>query len=78
VYLSIDSHCDRPERKVCSAGIAVEFLGEVRIDNTASPWVINGNVQLVFISPENFICNLKYHQMLSTVYKKKQKTADWC
>lgn len=59
------------KEKFTSVGIAVEFLGEAQTDSTANQRVINGNVQLVFISPENLLCNSKYRQMLlSPVYKE--------
>lgn len=57
--------------KLQSAGSSVNFVGEAQSDKTASQQVINGETQLVFISPENIICNIKYRQMLlSSVYKE--------
>jgi len=41
------------KEKFASAGIAVEFLEEAQTINAASLRAINGNVQLVFSSPEN-------------------------
>ena len=45
-------------------GINAEFVGEEQTDPTARHHVIDGQVQLVFISPENLMCNLQYRGML--------------
>ena len=39
-------------------GISVEFVGEVQTDNDACTKVVNGEVQLVYISPESML-NIK-------------------
>jgi len=57
------------KEKFISLGLSVEYLGEA---NTASHRAINGDVQIVLISPENLLCNTKYRQMLlSPVYKER-------
>ena len=54
-----------------SIGISAEFVSEGQTDPTAKSRVLNGNVQLVFISPENLLCNALYRNMLlSEQYKK--------
>lgn len=59
------------KEKFTSLSLRVEFVGRVQTDKTASRRVINGEVQLVYISPENILCNPKYRQMLmSAVYKE--------
>ena len=58
------------KEKFTSLGLRVEYVGKAQTDKTASRRVINGEVQLVYISPENILCNPKYRQMLmSAVYK---------
>ena len=56
--------------KFLSYGRTVEFVGEAQTDASAGQRIIKGEVQLIYISPENILCNNKYHQMLSSaVYK---------
>ena len=54
------------KEKFSALGLNVEFVGEAQDDKTASSRVINGEVQLIYISPENLICNPKYRKMLLT------------
>jgi len=57
--------------KFLAAGINVEFVGEAQKNPAAWKQVIGGQVQLIYISPENIIYNPQYCQMLrSSVYKK--------
>lgn len=50
----------------------VEFVGEAQLDRTVHRRVVNGEVQLLYISPENIIQNKKYRDMLQTpIYKEK-------
>ena len=59
------------KEKFISLGLRVEFVGKAQTDKEASKRVINGEVQLVYISPENILCNPKYRHMLtSAVYKE--------
>jgi len=59
------------KEKFLALGLNVEFVGEAQEDKTALSRVINGEVQLVYISPENVICNPKYRWMLlSPEYKQ--------
>ena len=58
--------------KFCAMGINAEFVGEAQTDPSAKVRVMNGEVQLVLISPENILCNCNYrNMMLSAVYKEK-------
>lgn len=53
-------------------GVSTEFVGQIQTDKTTVTKVINGEVQLVYITPENVIDNLVYRNMLtSEQYKKK-------
>jgi len=38
-------------------GLRAEFVGSARDDPTATDTMLNGTVQLVFISPENLLTN---------------------
>ena len=52
--------------------INVEFVGSTQDDLTATMAVLNGTVQLVFISPENILNNIKFRAMFQKdVYQKK-------
>ena len=58
--------------KFVAIDITAEYVGESQDDSTARTRVINGEVELIFISPENIICNLQYRNMLlSPVYKER-------
>ena len=57
--------------KFSTYGLTAEFVGEAQTDVAASERVIKGKVQLIYISPENIICNRKYrHMLMSSVYKE--------
>ena len=60
------------KNKFLQKGINVEFVGEAQEDEKAIEAVLNGKVQLVYISPENLLENRRYRNMLrSTVYQEK-------
>lgn len=61
--------------KFSTLGIKAEFVGEEQTDPTARRRVINGDVQLVFISPENLLCNSQYRAMLRTSCYKSNLVA---
>ena len=53
-------------------GITAEFVGEAQSDVSARSRVLNAEVQIVLISPENAILNPMYRNMfLSRVYKHR-------
>ena len=52
-------------------GISSEFVGEGQVDHTVKSRVQRGDVQLLFISPENLLCNVAYRSMLLTNQYKK-------
>jgi len=54
------------QAKFAAAGILTEYVGESQKDTTAWRRVVNGEVQLLYISPENIICNPHYRHMLRT------------
>ena len=58
--------------KFAPQGIITEFLGEEQTDVSCIRSVKNGEVQLVYMSPESIICNFQYRNMiLSPVYQEK-------
>ena len=60
------------KKKFILKGISTEFVGEGQTDKDAVRSVVQGNVQLVYISPENLIYNPLYRNMLlSSAYKDK-------
>jgi len=48
--------------KVTKKGIQVEFVGRRQEDTAAIS--ANGDVQLVYVSPESLLCNFKFCNML--------------
>ncbi len=57
--------------KFSPRGLKTDFVGEVKTDDEAQQRILNGESQLVFISPENLIENTKYRRMLlRQVYKE--------
>ena len=65
-------------KKFTAKGIKTEFVGEAQIDNSAKDRVVNGQVQLLYISPENLLYNSRYWNMLSSpVYKKTYLCFCW-
>ena len=61
--------------KFSALGINAEFVREGQTDPTARHRVVNGQVQLVFISPENLMCNSQYRGMLRTPCYKSNLVA---
>ena len=58
--------------KFIALGVNAQFVGEAQTDATVRQCVIDGQFQLVFISPENLLCNAQYRSMLcSSQYKTK-------
>lgn len=56
-------------------GISAEYVGKLQDDHASVERILNGNAQLVFISPENIICNGVYRKMLQTKKYKENLVA---
>jgi len=56
-------------------GIFAEFVGEGQTDPTVKSKVLRGDIQLLFISPENLLCNMAYRNMLLTDRYKRSLVA---
>jgi len=60
--------------KFLQRGLKIEFIGEAQTDENATADVLNGDVQLVYISPESLLLNRRYRSMLATpTYQQKLK-----
>jgi len=58
--------------KFTQKGLTVEFVGKVQKDEEAVLSVLNGRVQLVYISPESLLGNARFRaMMLSDLYQKR-------
>ena len=52
------------QRKFLQKGIVAEFVGEAQTDAAVVKRVLQGYVQLLYISPENLLNNCKFRSML--------------
>ena len=60
------------KEKFMQKGLKVDFVGEAQHNEKVLEAVINGQVQLVYISPESILENKLYRKMLtSKVYQEK-------
>lgn len=60
------------KQKFSHRSLSVEFVGEAQCDEGAITAVVNGNVQLVYINPENLLNNRRFRNMLlGDKYKHK-------
>ena len=51
-------------------GLSAEFVGEAQTSPDVKSKVLKGEIQLVFVSPENLLCNPAYRNMLLTDHYK--------
>jgi len=65
------------QRKFLDRGIRAEFVGEVQLDTAVVKKVLEGDLQLSFISPENLL-NKKYCSMLLSQKYTKSMVALGC
>lgn len=60
------------QSKFASLGLLVEYIGESQNDKSVIQRVLHGQVQLVYITPENVMDNPMYRNMLlSNIYREK-------
>ena len=60
--------------KFMQKGLSVQFVGNAQTDERVLLPVLNGEIQLVYISPESVLLNRRYRNMLSSqVYQEKLK-----
>ena len=59
-------------KKFFIMGLSAEFVGSAQDDPAATSAVLNGAVQLVFISPENLLNNRQFRGMFQRdIYQQK-------
>ena len=59
------------QSKFASLGLLVEYVGESQNDKSVIQRVLHGQVQLVYITPENIMDNPMYRNMLlSNIYRE--------
>ena len=63
------------QEKFAERGIKAEFVGEAQIDEAVVTRVLLGDVQLLYISPENLLNNPKFRSMLLTAKYKDNLVA---
>ena len=61
--------------KFTRRGITTDFVGETQTDQIVIKRVLNGNIQLVYISPEALLLNPMYRSMLLTKPYKEHLVA---
>ena len=59
------------QAKFVAMGISAEYVGEAQKNPIAWRKVVNGEVQLVYISPGNILSNPQYRHMLRSVTYKE-------
>ena len=63
------------QRKFLDRDIKAEFVGEAQLDDAVVKKVLKGDLQLLYISPENLLNNKKYRSMLLTLHYTKSLVA---
>ena len=59
-------------KRFSEKGVVAKFVGEAMTDKNVIKEVLEGRVQLLYITPESIILNRLYRNMLlSPVYKEK-------
>ena len=54
------------QQKFSSKGVKAEFVGEAQTDAAVISRVLQGDLQLLYISPENLLNNKRFRSMLLT------------
>ena len=63
---------DQKKRFSISMELSAEFVGSAQDDPVATTAVLNGTIQLVFISPENLLNNKKFRTMFEKdIYQER-------
>jgi len=63
------------QRKFLDRGIKAEFVGEAQLDTAVVKKVLEGDLQLLYISPENLLNNKRYRSMLLSPQYSKNMVA---
>ena len=59
--------------KFMQKGLSVQFVGNAQTNERVLLSVLNGEIQLVYISPESVLLNRRYRNISSQVYQEKLK-----
>ena len=60
------------KKRFSSMGLSAEFVGSAQDDPVTTTAVLNGTIQLVFISPENLLNNKKFCTMFEKdIYQER-------
>ena len=54
------------QQKFLQRGIKAEFVGQAQVDKAVVKRVLEGDLQLLYISPENLLNTCKFRSMLLT------------
>ena len=63
------------QQKFSLRGIRAEFVGEAQTDASVIQRVLQGNLDLLYISPENILNNTRYRSMLLSQRYKENMSA---
>lgn len=63
------------QRKFMERGIKAEFVGKAQLDTAVVKKVLEGDLQLLYISPENLLNNKTYRSMLLSPHYIKNMVA---
>ena len=63
------------QQKFSLRGIRAEFVGEAQTDASVIQRVLQGNLDLLYISPENILNNTRYRSMLLSRRYKENMSA---
>ena len=63
------------QRKFMERGIKAEFVGKAQLDTAVVKKVLKGDLQLLYISPENLLNNKMYRSMLLSPHYIKNMVA---
>ena len=63
------------QQKFAERGVKAEFVGEAHTDKAVVAKVLRGNLQLLYISPENLLNNRNFRSMLLSSHYKNNLVA---
>ena len=64
--MSANFYYDGPKQNLCSKALKAEYVGAAQTDSNVVKRVLKGDLQILFISPENLLNNEKFWSMLLT------------
>ena len=73
VSIMVDQHANFTSR-----GLKTEYVGESHYDSAVEECILKGEVQLVYISPESLLNNIKFRNMLLSAPYKDNRPCSSC